>query len=690
MAINNNTKFGVVYTTPADFVSKIGSKDASYTNGKLFVLNGESSGAIAQGIYMVEQNNNDPDGSLNITMLSSGAYVGANNAGLMSSAMLSDLNALNDASSGWLTKGDASTTYLKISNYKQVNASTNGYVPMAGGSAGTINSQTGDWVLTYDGSTKTVDWFKLPENAFKNDNTTYDSGNLITIDGSNNINHNTSGVTAGRYGDSSASRTLNFGDKFKVIDASVDTCGHITSISSKELTLPSKPSTAGTADKVAQSLTIKGGGTTVKTFDGSVATTVEIKSGNTNTLTVTGSNDGSIKIEPVTAAVAANSSALTTGAQVASYVSSELGRLSGALVYKGTITSYSDLPTAASTNTGHVYICSSSFTTTAAQTGTAYNIEVGDMFISNGSKWNIVSSEFDVSTYSNALDWGKDVSIAVVDGVTIKAKLPANPNTDYQATKAGHYVPSDKDSSVAATASGSVNWSGAVVTGITKDNKGHITGVTTSTIPANPNTDEKVKANTSTGRFYLIGQDDATSGTTESTYKNASVYVDGGYLYSGGAKVLTGYTEQYTGTVKWVYPGTGLTNGTTDSSITSTGTLNLKVASANEIGGVKPGTTTGKTYGVQVDASGAMTVNVPWTDNNDNTWRDVYVGGTQRLGTGTGTGSLKFVNGTNITATWNSGNQTIQFDASGLATTNDVSVAKSEAIAAATVYWETL
>lgn len=44
---------------------------------------------------------------------------------------------------------------------------------------------------------------------------------------------------------------------------------------------------------------------------------------------------------------------------------------------------------------------------------------------------------------------------------------------------------------------------------------------------------------------------------------------------------------------------------------------NLKVASASEIGGVKPGVTSGKTYGVSVDDSGAMTVSVPWENN---TW----------------------------------------------------------------------
>lgn len=631
MANLTNKKFGVVHTSPSNLITNA----ASLEEGKLYFAAGNASGLVKQGIYGVvgvtTDGSIDIDGNGNgkqLAMFGTGAIADGTGYGL------SQYSFDSDASTKLKNLHDASSNYLLKTSYVQVSKSSDGYVPKADAAAGTIDSQDANWVLTYNGTS--VDWHKLPANAFKNDNSIYTGTSPISVSGTT-ISHANSGVTAGRYGDTSSARTLEFGGKFKVVDVSVNAFGHVTKAASYELTLPSKPATAGTADeakKTTGTLTIKGNGTSVGTFNGSVAEEVNIKSGSTSTLTVTGTADGSITITPQTAAVASNSNALTTGAQVASYVSAELGKLSGALIYKDTIASYGDLPTASTSNTGHVYICSSTFTTTTAQTGVEYRIEVGDMFISNGEKWNIVSSEFDVSTYSNALAWGTDVSIAVVDGVTIKAKLPANPNTD-----------------------------------------------------------EKVKANTSTAKFYLIGQDDATSGTIETAYKNASVYVDGGYLYSGGVKVLTGYTEQYQGTVKWVYPGTGLTNGTADSSITTTGTLNLKIASSNEIGGVKPGTTDAakKIYGVQVNAStGAMTVDVPWTDNNDNTWRNVYVGETQILTTGTDSGSLKFANGTNITATWNSTNKTIQFDASGLATNAEVAIAKSEAIEAATIYWETL
>lgn len=375
-------------------------------------------------------------------------------------------------------------------------------------------------------------------------------------------------------------------------------------------------STAEVANKVAKKLYING-----IDFDGSKDVSLLVK-GDGKTIDVS-TLDSSVVIKAITGDVSNDSSALTTGAQVASYVSTQLGNLSGALLYKGTVANATELNGKDKTS-GHVWISSTKDWEYTDVNGTKYAIEVGDMFICNGTGWNIVSSEFDVSTYSNELQWGTDVSIAVVDGVTIKAKLPANPNTD-----------------------------------------------------------EKVKANTSDGKFYLIGQDDATNGTTEIAYKNASVYVEGGYLYSGNAKVLTSYTEKYTGTVTSITAGKGLTTDATENAITSTGTLNLKIASSTEIGGVKPGITNGKTYGVQVNAStGEMTVNVPWTDNNDNTWRDVYVGGTQRLATGINSGSLKFVDSTNIKATWDSSNKTIQFDASGLATTTQVEEA--------TIYWETL
>lgn len=76
---------------------------------------------------------------------------------------------------------------------------------------------------------------------------------------------------------------------------------------------------------------------------------------------------------------------------------------------------------------------------------------------------------------------------------------------------------------------------------------------------------------------------------------------------------------------------------------------NVPTATKTQLGLVKAGTTSGKTYGVDVAADGAMTVNVPWEDTqNDNTWRNITLNGTAYKGTGINTGALNLVSGNNV------------------------------------------
>lgn len=58
--------------------------------------------------------------------------------------------------------------------YSVVSASTDGLVPKFDGADGTIDSSSNDWVLTDNNGT--IGWYKLPANAFKNDNTHYTTG----------------------------------------------------------------------------------------------------------------------------------------------------------------------------------------------------------------------------------------------------------------------------------------------------------------------------------------------------------------------------------------------------------------------------------------------------------------------------------------------------------------------------------
>ena len=58
----------------------------------------------------------------------------------------------------------------------------------------------------------------------------------------------------------------------------------------------------------------------------------------------------------------------------------------------------------------------------------------------------------------------------------------------------------------------------------------------------------------------------------------------------------------------------------------SGGVISVPTATSGKLGVVKPGTTNGQTYGVAVDANGAMTVNVPWTDTNTHYFTHLYAG----------------------------------------------------------------
>lgn len=559
MANTTNKKFGVVRGAPSQLSS------ATIEEGKLYFLAGEADGAIKQGIYGVDGITADASGNVtdyNLAMFGCGSVADGNGYGLsQANFTTNEKNKLAEfgAASTYLTTAAASANYLKIKDASY-------FATVKVGNTSIVADSSKDTLEFVAGSNVTITPDATNDKiTISATDTVYTGTSPINVNGTT-ISHANSGVTAGRYGDTSSGRTLNFGDKFKVVDVSVNEFGHITKASSYELTLPAKPSTAGNADvanQTAGTLTIKGNGTSVETFNGSDAE-VNIKSGNESTLTVTGTADGSITITPVTAAVASNSSALTTGAQVATYVSTQLGNLAGALLYQGTVSNATELNSKAKTQ-GHVWISSSKDWEYTDVNNQKYKIEVGDMFICNGTGWNIVSSEFDVSTYSNTLSWGTDVSIAVVDGVTIKAKLPANPNTDYQATKAGHYTPEDKDASVDATANGSIAWSGAVVTGITKDNKGHITGVTTSTIPSNPNTDENVKDSSGTAKSFILGH--ASQGSTAAATTNVSVYMQAGKMYATSGSVASNDTALVTGGTVYTAIENAKTAATTAATI---------------------------------------------------------------------------------------------------------------------------
>ena len=82
-------------------------------------------------------------------------------------------------------RGDGTWATPDIRDYGLVTASSDGVVPKFDAADGTIDSSSTDWVLTNNNGS--LGWYKLPANAFKNDNTTYtlsgtiNSGYKITL-----------------------------------------------------------------------------------------------------------------------------------------------------------------------------------------------------------------------------------------------------------------------------------------------------------------------------------------------------------------------------------------------------------------------------------------------------------------------------------------------------------------------------
>ena len=114
---------------------------------------------------------------------------------------------------------------------------------------------------------------------------------------------------------------------------------------------------------------------------------------------------------------------LVNAKQVADFVAAKMTDVVGAMVYQGTIgdstATIQTLPTASAANKGHVYVVKT------AGTYADKACEPGDMIISNGTSWDVINGENQVTDSAATITPGATSStkIATVDGTDITLKV---------------------------------------------------------------------------------------------------------------------------------------------------------------------------------------------------------------------------------------------------------------------------
>lgn len=199
--------------------------------------------------------------------------------------------------------------------------------------------------------------------------------------------------------------------------------------------------------------------------------------------------------------LSSSSTAIPTAAAVSAAIDGKIAA-ADAMIYKGTLGTGGTVTTVPikGYKTGWTY------KVITAGTYAGHRCEIGDMLIAikNGpsegtsvinADWTVVQSNIDgaVTGPASAVDGhvalfdGATGKVIKDSGFTIKKDVPSTAVfTDTKVTSVdNHYKPSG-GTAAAETAGSAVAYGGKVITGVTKDAAGHVTGVTTGTIPAAP------------------------------------------------------------------------------------------------------------------------------------------------------------------------------------------------------------
>ena len=244
----------------------------------------------------------------------------------------------------------------------------------------------------------------------------------------------------------------------------------------------------------------------------------------------------------VQTSLTSSSTAIPNSAAVVAAIDNKIAA-ADAMIYKGTLGTSGTITTVPTTK----YKTGWTYKVITAGTYAGVKCEVGDMLIaindgpSSGTSvvnadWTVVQTNIDGAVTGPASSTDSHVAVfsgttgKVIEdsGFTISKSVPSNAVfTDTKVTTVGnHYIPSG-GTAAATTAGSAVSAGGKVITAITVDAAGHVTGATTGTIPAAP---------TLSG-LGGVGTVTAT-GTTPLTLKAAK---------SGTTVTLTGSVAEMTG-----------------------------------------------------------------------------------------------------------------------------------------------
>ena len=187
---------------------------------------------------------------------------------------------------------------------------------------------------------------------------------------------------------------------------------------------------------------------------------------------------------------------------VKSYIDGLISGLGSALQFKGTIGTGGDI-----TSLPNPHKVGDTYLVKTENTYVGSRCEVGDMIVcvrtgtvEANADWTVVQANWTAVAGDSTLAWNTEKTLATIGGITIKAKLPANPNTDRSVTSVDYHYSPVEDSNEILDAD-----TNTYISSIKRDAKGHVTGIRHRELPAN--TDTKV---TSADNHYTPTENSAS------------------------------------------------------------------------------------------------------------------------------------------------------------------------------------